>query len=133
MIVRRITLAVVPISAALTILAMLLGADLLKLISGPRFEAGAPILVPLVIAASLEIASVVYEPVLHSLSKPHYLLRTRLVLIPLLVVAIMSSAQSSVEVGWLVAIVQAAEYVVLSYLVFRGLRGLLKTPSTLIP
>jgi O-antigen/teichoic acid export membrane protein len=133
MIVRRITLAVIPISAALTILAMLFGSDLLTLISGPRFEAGAPILVPLVIAASLEIASVVYEPVLHSLSKPHYLLMTRMVSIPLLIVAIMSTAQSSLDVGWLVAAVQAIEYLVLSWLVFRGLRGLLKTPSTLIP
>jgi hypothetical protein len=89
--------------------------------------------VPLVIAASLEIASVVYEPVLHSLSKPHYLLMTRMVSIPLLIVAIMSTAQSSLDVGWLVAAVQAIEYLVLSWLVFRGLRGLLKTPSTLIP
>jgi hypothetical protein len=60
------------------------------------------------------------------------LLITRLASIPLLMIAIMSSAQSPLEVGWLVATVQAAEYVVLSYLVFRGLRGLLKTPSTLI-
>ena len=127
MIVRRITLAVIPMSAALTILTMLFGSDLLTLISGPRFEAGAPILVPLVIAASLEIASVVYEPVLHSVSKAHYLLMTRVVSIALLIVAIMSTAQSPLNVGWLVAGVQLLEYLILSWLVLRVLRGLLKT------
>lgn len=127
MIVRRITLAVIPMSAALTILTMLFGSDLLTLISGPRFEAGGPILVPLVIAASLEIASVVYEPVLHSVSKAHYLLMTRLVSISLLIVAIMSTAQSPLNVGWLVAGVQMVEYLALSWMVFRVLRDLFKT------
>jgi O-antigen/teichoic acid export membrane protein len=129
MIVRRITLAVVPISAALTVLAMMFGSDLLGLISGPGFEAGGPILVPLVIAASLEIAAVVYEPVLHSVSKAHYLLLTRVVSIALLVVAILGTAQSPLGVGWLVAYVQMFEYLVLSWLVFRVLRGLLKADA----
>lgn len=129
MIVRRITLAVIPMSAALTILTMLFGSDLLTLISGPRFEAGAPILVPLVIAASLEIASVVYEPVLHSVSKAHYLLMTRVVSILLLTVAIMSTAQSPLNVGWLVAGVQAVEYLALSWMVLRVLRDLFKTET----
>lgn len=129
MIVRRITLAVIPMSAALTILTMLFGSDLLTLITGPRFEAGAPILVPLVIAASLEIASVVYEPVLHSVSKAHYLLMTRVVSIALLIVAIMSTAQSPLNVGWLVAGVQMVEYLVLSLMVLRVLRDLFKTEA----
>lgn len=128
-IVRRITLAVIPMSAALTILTMLFGADLLILISGPRFEAGAPILVPLVIAASLEIASVVYEPVLHSVSKAHYLLITRLMAIGLLIIAIMITAQSSLNVGWLVAGAQTVEYVVLSWIILRTLRELFRTET----
>jgi len=127
MIVRRITLAVIPMSAALTILAMLFGSDLLTLISGPNFQAGGPILVPLVIAASLEIAGVVYEPVLHSVSKAHYLLMTRLGSITLLVVAILGTAQSPLNVGWLVAGVQMVEYLVLSWMVLRVLRDLFKT------
>jgi O-antigen/teichoic acid export membrane protein len=131
MIVRRITLAVVPMSVLLTVLTMLFGADLLILISGPRFETGAPILVPLVIAASLEIASVVYEPVLHSVSKAHYLLLTRVVSIALLIVAILGTAQSPLGVGWLVAYVQMFEYLILGWLVFRVLRGLIKTDAGL--
>lgn len=129
MIVRRITLAVIPMSAGLTILTMLFGSDLLTLISGPRFESGAPILVPLVIAASLEIASVVYEPVLHSVSKAHYLLMTRVVSILLLIVAVLATAQSPLNVGWLVAVVQAVEYLILSWMVLRVLRDLFRTET----
>ncbi|MCU0948924.1 MAG: lipopolysaccharide biosynthesis protein [Porphyrobacter sp.] len=127
--VRRVTLAVLPMSVAMTVLTMLLGSDLLTLISGPNFEAGGPILVPLVIAASLEIASVVYEPVLHSVSKAHYLLIARIASIALLAAAILGTAQSPLGVGWLVAYVQMFEYLVLSWLVVRVLRGLLK-PAT---
>lgn len=127
MIVRRITLAVIPISAALTVLMMLFGSDLLTLISGPRFKTSAPILVPLVIAASMEIASVVYEPVLHSVNKAHYLLMTRVVSISLLIVAIMATAQSPLNVGWLVAGAQMMEYLILSWIVLRILRSLVKT------
>lgn len=126
-IVRRITLAVIPMSALLTVLTMLFGADLLILISGPRFAEGAPILVPLVIAASLEIAGVVYEPVLHSVSKAHYLLLTRLVSTTLLIIAILSTAQDPLNVGWLVAGVQMVEYLVVSWLVLRVLRKLFRT------
>jgi O-antigen/teichoic acid export membrane protein len=133
MMVRRVTLAVIPMSVALTVLTMLFGSDLLTLISGPNFKAGGPILVPLVIAASLEIASVVYEPVLHSVSKAHYLLMTRVVSITLLIIAILATAQSPLGVGWLVAYVQMFEYLILSWLVYRVLRSLLKTSSGSIP
>lgn len=126
MMVRRVTLAVIPMSAAITLLTMLFGSNLLTLISGPRFAAGGPILVPLVVAASLEIASVVYEPLLHSVSKAHYLLLTRVASITLLIIAILATAESPLSVGWLVAYVQMFEYLFLSWLVLRVLRDLLK-------
>ncbi len=124
---RRVTLAVVPTAAALSGLTVLFGSDLLVLISGPGFEAGGPILVPLVIAASLELAGVVYEPVLHSVSKAHYLLLARLGAIALLAVSILATATSPLEIGWLVAYVQVAEYLLLSWLVWRVLRDLVRT------
>ena len=125
--IRRVTLAVIPTAAAMSGLAVLFGSDLLILISGPGFEAGGPILVPLVIAASLELASVVYEPVLHSVSKAHYLLMTRLGAIALLMAAILTRSESPLGIGWLVAYVQGAEYLVLSWLVWRVLRHLART------
>lgn len=51
---------------ATTALAWLLGTDLLSLVGGPAYRQGASILIPLAIAASFELASVVFEPVLHS-------------------------------------------------------------------
>lgn len=126
---RRVTLAVVPTAMALSGLTVLFGPDLLALISGPGFEAGGPILVPLVIAASLELAGVVYEPVLHSVSKAHYLLLARLGAIALLAVSILAAATSPLEVGWLVAYVQVVEYLVLSLLVWRVLRDLVRTAN----
>lgn len=129
LVARRVTLAVVPTAAALSGLTVLFGSDLLILISGPGFEAGGPILVPLVIAASLELAGVVYEPVLHSVSKAHYLLLARLGAIALLTVSILATAQSPLEIGWLVAYVQVFEYLVLSWLVWRVLRDLVRTAN----
>lgn len=126
MIVRRVTLAVLPIAAALTGLAVAFGSDFLILISGPGFEAGGLILVPLVIAASLELASVVYEPVLHSVSKAHYLLVTRGIATALLIVAVLTVSDSPLSIGWLVAYMQVIEYVGLSWLVLRILRDLVR-------
>lgn len=123
-VVRRVNLAVIPMAAVITGLAVAFGSDLLTLISGPGFEAGGLIIVPLVIAASLELASVVYEPVLHSVSKAHYLLYTRIVGIALLVVAVLTMAQSPLAIGWLVAYVQVFEYLALSALVWRAMRNL---------
>jgi O-antigen/teichoic acid export membrane protein len=129
MISRRVTLAVVPTAAALSGLAVLFGSDLLSLISGPGFEAGDVILVPLILAASMELASVVYEPVLHSVSKAHYILITRLGTVSLLAVAILTTAQSPLGVSWLVALVQVSEYVILSLLVWWVLRNMVRTSS----
>lgn len=127
MVARRVTLAVLPTAAVLSGLTVVFGSDLLILISGPGFEAGGPILVPLVIAASLELAGVVYEPVLHSVSKAHYLLLARLGAIALLAISILATATSPLEIGWLVAYVQVVEYLVLSWLVWRVLRDLVRT------
>jgi O-antigen/teichoic acid export membrane protein len=126
MIARRVTLAVVPTAAALSGLAVLFGSDLLSLLSGPGFEAGGVILVPLILAASIELASVVYEPVLHSVSKAHYILITRLGTVSVLAVAILTTAQSPLGVGWLVALVQVLEYLILSWLVWRVLRDMVR-------
>lgn len=129
MIVRRVTLAVLPTAAVLSGLAVLFGSDLLTLIAGPGFEAGGLILVPLVIAASLELAAVVYEPVLHSVSKAHYLLIARLGAIALLISAILTASDSPLSIGWLVAYVQVIEYVVVSLMVLRVLRNLASSPA----
>lgn len=60
-------------------LAIIAGRQLLVLIGGEEFGKGAVILVPLAIAASLELASVAFEPVLHSTGHARKALTARLI------------------------------------------------------
>jgi len=60
-------------------LALLAGRSLLGLIGGEAFEGGAAILVPLALAASFDLASVAFEPVLHSTGKAQLSLTARLI------------------------------------------------------
>ena len=57
--------------------ALLVGKYLLALIGGDDFESGAAILVPLVLAASFDLASVAFEPVLHSTGRARLSLLAR--------------------------------------------------------
>lgn len=50
----------------ITLVAALAGRELLRLIGGSDFAAGHAVLLPLAIAASIELAAVAYEPVLHA-------------------------------------------------------------------
>lgn len=52
--------------ALMILVALLLGKQFLSMLGGHDFARGAATLVPLVMAASLELASVAFEPVLHS-------------------------------------------------------------------
>lgn len=51
------------------VVALAFGQSLLGLIGGEAFEGGVAILVPLALAASFDLASVAFEPVLHSLGQ----------------------------------------------------------------
>jgi O-antigen/teichoic acid export membrane protein len=59
-------------------IALAAGRQLLALIGGEAFEGGAAILVPLAIAASFDLASVAFEPVLHSTGRARLSLIARL-------------------------------------------------------
>lgn len=71
-------------------LSIVAGRQLLVLIGGEEFGKGAVILVPLAIAASLELASVAFEPVLHSTGNARKALTARLVAAAALGVALFS-------------------------------------------
>jgi len=60
-------------------IALVAGKQLLGLIGGDAFEGGAAILVPLAIAASFDLASVAFEPVLHSTGRARLSLTARLI------------------------------------------------------
>ena len=58
-------------------IAMLAGDKLLALLGGDEFSRGANILIPLALAASFDLASVAFEPVLHSTGLARYALFAR--------------------------------------------------------
>lgn len=64
--------------AVVVTIAILAGKQLLALIGGEAFEGAAVILVPLAIAASFDLASVAFEPVLHSTGRARLSLMARL-------------------------------------------------------
>lgn len=124
-IVFRVSMSVISIAVFVVLLATLVGGNLLVLIAGDAFAAGAVVLVPLVVASAFELASVPYEPVLHSVGKPHYLLIARLFAVVMLTVAILAIATGgSTEVAWALAGVQSLEYLGLTVVVWLVLRRL---------
>jgi len=70
------------------LIALIAGRSLLGLIGGEAFEGGAAILVPLAVAASFDLASVAFEPVLHSTGKAQLSLTARLIALGVLGVAL---------------------------------------------
>jgi len=104
------------------VIAMLGGEQLLGLIGGPEFKRGAVILVPLAIAASLELASVPFEPVLHAKSRAGHALAARVVTVITLGASILALRGSDAQgIAWAVAIAAAAGYVATGFLAHRAL------------
>lgn len=73
----RLSLMAGTAGLGVVIIALLLGRQLLELIGGADFAGGAAILVPLAIAASLDLASIAFEPVLHSTGHARFSLIAR--------------------------------------------------------
>ncbi|MEY4721059.1 MAG: hypothetical protein RIQ46_784 [Pseudomonadota bacterium] len=103
--------------------ALLAGEQLLSLIAGPEFAKGAVILVPLAIAASLELASVAFEPVLHATGRARMALTARIISALALGVALFSMVGSGpAGAAWGVAIGGATGYVVMGMMAYATLR-----------
>ena len=125
--IRQVSVSVLIISVIVVVLAFTLGDDLLILIAGEDFGAGAVVLVPLVLAASFELASVSYESVLHSVGKPHYQLFTRIgVLAAMAILVFALPHDSSLGVGWSVAAAHGLEYLVMTVVIMLVLRTLVR-------
>lgn len=105
------------------LIALFAGESLLRLIGGSAFEGGAAILVPLALAASFDLASVAFEPVLHSTGRAQLSLVARLVSLAVMAVAI----ALLIHIGpggaaWAVAIGSAALYAAMGLMAFFTLR-----------
>jgi O-antigen/teichoic acid export membrane protein len=108
---------------AVVALALVAGRQLLELIAGPDFEQGATILVPLAIAASFDLASVAFEPVLHSTGRARLALLARL----LAVVGLGAGLYMFIPLGpagaaWAVALGGAVSYLAMGLMAWRTLQ-----------
>ncbi|WP_305097749.1 lipopolysaccharide biosynthesis protein [Croceibacterium aestuarii] len=116
--VRQTSLIAAAAGAVVVVLAVVLGEPLLDLIGGSDFDAGYAVLVPLTFAASLELASVAFEPVLHSTGHARYALFGRLAGFVVLAGAIgwLAGSATAVTVAIAVAVGGVATYVALGAL-----------------
>ena len=127
---KRINITVIVAGAIVVALAVAIGGHILELIGGEEFRRGGPVLIPLVLAASLELASVSYEPVLHALGKAHYQLYSRLfTLLAMAGFIILLVSGGPVWVGWAVAFGMIAGYLGTSLVVWLTIRRSARTES----
>ncbi len=120
---RRINVNVIVAGAALVLLSMLLGDTILVLIGGEAYGIGGPVLVPLVLAASFELASVSYEAVLHAYGKEHYQLYARIfTLLAMTVLIVLLASGGPIWIGWAVAGAMALGYAASSVIVWLTVR-----------
>lgn len=118
----RISLLAGCVAAIVIGLAVLIGSRLLELIGGPSFSDGAPILVPLAIAVSFELASVAFEPVLQSTGHAHLSFSARLLALISLGVGLWLLIPTGVSgVGWAVALAGLVSYVSMGALAWNVL------------
>lgn len=106
-------------------LAVVAGGALLEIMGGAPFRKGYVILIPLTVAASLELASVAFEPVLHATGQARIALGTRLLgLGAMIVAALLLNAHSGPAIAWSVAIGAAVTYLAFGALTSRTLHRL---------
>ncbi len=111
------------------IVALVLGRPLLGLIGGEAFEGGVAILVPLALAASFDLASVAFEPVLHSVGRARLSLIARIVALGVLALAMALLIQAGPSgAAWAVALAAAALYVTMGLMALIALRRIERSP-----
>lgn len=106
-------------------LALVAGEQLLTLIGGDDFARGAAIIVPLAIAASLELASVAFEPVLHSSGRARLALASRcLAVVTLLAAILLLYPMKALGIAWASAIASGIGCTSMGLMAFFTLRQL---------
>ena len=99
---------------------------LLELIGGPEFGPAYVVLIPLTVAACFELASVAFEPVLHSTGRARHALVARLAGLGAMVtgIAFLIGNEAAGQIALAVAVGGAVTYLVLGLMAFHTLRKL---------
>ena len=129
--VRQVTLIAALGGVGVILVAIFLGEPLLTLIGGQAYTAGAVILIPLAVAASFELASVAYEPMLYSTGHAQYPLVIRLIAVAVLGFGIFFlMPMGAIGMGIAVACGMAVSWVLMSATVLRVMRSLVLAEKT---
>ncbi|MCA1661611.1 MAG: lipopolysaccharide biosynthesis protein [Novosphingobium sp.] len=100
--------------AVVVTIALVAGSQLLALLGGAEFARGGAILIPLAIAASFDLASVAFEPVLHSTGRARYALLSRAAAVIALGAAMIALERYGAPgIAWAVAVAGAITYLAL--------------------
>ena len=108
--------------AVVVAVAVFAGGKLLALLGGDAFASGASILIPLAIAASFDLASVAFEPVLHSTGRARYALIARALAVAAMAVAMMVLVRYGAPgIAWAVAVGGVVSFLALGSVARRTL------------
>ncbi len=108
--------------AVVVTVAILAGGPLLALLGGDEFARGALILIPLAIAGSFDLASVAFEPVLHSTGLArHALIARALALLALGGAMVAFIGYDAEGIAWAVAVGGAVGYLAMGFFARRTL------------
>lgn len=106
-----------------TLTALLFGETVLGIIGGEDFVRGAPVLVPLAMAASFALAAVGFEPMVLSTGHASYAVFARTISVLAIGVGIFVLAvYGPVGVGWAVALGMAVFYIVMGAMAYLAMR-----------
>lgn len=121
--VKRINQVAGIAGGIVVLVAVALGSKLLGLIGGEAFERGGAVLVPLAIAASFGLASVAFEPVLHSTGRARLALVGRIISVVALAIAVfVLNHFGAIGIAWAVCCAAAVGYVALGFMAMNALR-----------
>ncbi len=123
--VRQVTLIGALGGITVTLIAIFLGEPLLRLIGGEPFVPGSVILILLAVAASFELASVAYEPMLYSTGHVYYPLVIRMIAVLVLGLGILFlSPLGPIGVAISVVLGMGVLWILMSVTVRNVIRGL---------
>lgn len=110
--------------ALVVLLAILVGGQLMGLIGGDAFRAGYVVMIPLTIDASLELAAVAFEPVLHSTGRARQALAARIAALIVTIGGLLAfvGTGGATGIAWAVALGGAVFYLAMGLLARRALR-----------
>lgn len=117
------------VGAIVVLIVVLIGQTLLEGIAGDQFGSAYVILIPLTIAASLELASVAFEPVLHSTGRASYSLIARTLTVIATAVAIIALTPLFEAPGaaWAVVLGGVVGYLAIGGMALRAMTAIEQT------